>query len=302
MFILKAGMTGCLAGLMIPNATIVDDESEPRSHKALLRFRSPQIGELLGVEFKKVKVSKGIWYKDKYVEPSILMNNLYSQKVADKILSRSIEDLETVERYICDDLHAMMIDALGSRIRCDVPLMPVILGCQTVISTVSIFDMAKMVDIKSGSVIQALGAAQNLSNPIYVSKFMIDDCDVYQTVYFPDPDTTMYRATLEGDVLTVETMEPINDVEISMALAAFGISSADNIVIDFKQKIGKMAPLPNDVRKRFIRDLTTNHNVFSLGRVATWREKVLLDDCYHDVNVIRKLINADQYDRARSEV
>jgi len=36
------------------------------------------------------------------------------------------------------------------------------------------------------------------------------------------------------------------------------------------------------------------YNVYSLGRYATWRN-ILLDDVYHDINVIKQLMDSDGY-------
>jgi flavin-dependent dehydrogenase len=71
MVILGAGMAGCLAACIFTDATILEAKTEiGAGHQALLRFRSPQIGEYVGIEFKQVTVHKSIWEGGRDVAPS----------------------------------------------------------------------------------------------------------------------------------------------------------------------------------------------------------------------------------------
>ena len=56
-----------------------------------------------------------------------------------------------------------------------------------------------------------------------------------------------------------------------------------------------MTEIDNKIRGEFILDLTLTHNIYSLGRYATWRPKVMLDDVLDDIFVIRKLIQQGKY-------
>jgi hypothetical protein len=40
--------------------------------------------------------------------------------------------------------------------------------------------------------------------PIHVARYRVPKCAVYQTVYFPRPETSVYRASITGDLLIVE--------------------------------------------------------------------------------------------------
>ena len=62
------------------------------------------------------------------------------------------------------------------------------------------------------------------------------------------------------------------------------------------QKYGKIAPIDEGKRKALIGHLSTEHNIYSLGRFATWRN-LLLDDVVQDIAVIKRLMNSDGYAR-----
>ena len=68
---------------------------------ALLRFRTNQVGIARAIPFKKVKVTKAIKYDKQIItEPNLFFSNMYSQKVTDSVLIRSIDNLDPVQRYI----------------------------------------------------------------------------------------------------------------------------------------------------------------------------------------------------------
>ena len=62
MYILRAGMTGCLAAIKFPGAIILDEDSEPKfEHKALLRMRTKNLSIMTGIPFRKVEVKKFVF-------------------------------------------------------------------------------------------------------------------------------------------------------------------------------------------------------------------------------------------------
>ena len=104
MNIFGAGLAGLLAGNMFRRfkPTLHEAQSKlPNNHGALLRFRTDKVGTACAIPFKKVKVQKAIKYDGKIItEPNLFLSNLYSQKVTGSILSRSINNLDSVDRYI----------------------------------------------------------------------------------------------------------------------------------------------------------------------------------------------------------
>ena len=61
------------------------------------------------------------------------------------------------------------------------------------------------------------------------------------------------------------------------------------------QKYAKIQPIDETARKQFLAWATDNFNIFSLGRFATWRPGLLLDDLVQDVQRIEKWAFADRY-------
>jgi len=65
------------------------------------------------------------------------------------------------------------------------------------------------------------------------------------------------------------------------------------------QRYSKILPIPEVERKRLILWATDNFNIYSLGRFATWRPGLLMDDVVNDVRVIRRIINNGSYDHRK---
>lgn len=284
--IVGAGLAGLIAAHVFPQLPIVESRPEPQeSHKALLRFRSAAVGELVGVEFRPVTVRKGVWLNGDWEEPNIRAANMYSQKVLGKIIDRSIWDTSTVTRWIApEDLYDRLIDSVGQRIWWSVP-----------------WDYATNQSVISTAPMPAALTALGMSHPefrrapITVRRFRIPDCDAFQTVYYPSGDHTMYRASITGDLLICEFAgEPqgewMADVQHSLRVGAV------DPIGEVEQRYGKIAPIDEGVRKALIAKLTQDHNVFSLGRFATWRN-ILLDDVVHDAAVVKRLMTMGEYDR-----
>ncbi len=138
----------------------------------------------------------------------------------------------------------------------------------------------------------------------------IPDCDVYATLYFPDPKYGFSRASLTGSKLTLEYSFPsINsfadikiregraESDIFFALRAFGLNqiySEDTLTIT-PQRYAKIRPANERLRQDFIVHATEKFGIYSLGRFATWRPGLLLDDVVKDIAVIQKIERAGSY-------
>lgn len=299
MNIIGAGLSGLLCGAM--NATARIFESNPSSlvsHRAILRFREDKIARTLGLSFRKVTVRKAIWLDGRELNVATpRLANLYSQKVRGVIAENSLWSLGPLERYIApDDLHAVLADICGGRVEwdCEVTADRIRhLGDKVpIISTIPIPILLALLGI-----IREDGSIPDFKySPILVSRFTIPDCDVFQTLYFPDPTTPVYRATLTGSLLTIESTHP-GRAGYNMVIEAFGLGNAgvQEKLIAHKQSFGKINPVSDAPRKALLHHLTINHGIYSLGRFATWRN-ILLDDVYEDVFAIRKMIYQSQYD------
>lgn len=291
MIILGAGLTGCLAAHAFKNAVVHEYLETPNTHSALLRFRSDAVSELTGIPFKKVKVTKGIYYNGRFVQPDIRVSNLYSHKVTGGCYDRSISDISPAIRYVAPvDFHHRMLDNLGDRVVCNSKFNLKLLK-PPIISTLPLPILAT----KLGMDCPISKAEKAL--PIYVSTVTIPKCDVYQTIYFPGNDTYAYRASITGDQLIVESIHPMGESSIDqMLIDVFGINPDFNLYqMNKEQPNGKFVPLEETYRKNLMYDITSQHQIYSLGRHATWR-KVLLDDVAQDISQIERMIKHSAYD------
>lgn len=87
-------------------------------------------------------------------------------------------------------------------------------------------------------------------------------------------------------------MPPDVDDAVDRATFLLGISPFD--VVDAAARpatYAKALPIDDDVRREFISWATDNFNVFSLGRFATWRPALLLDDLVNDIRLIDRWLD-----------
>jgi len=300
MLIIGAGLSGLLAGVMYPTATIIEAQAEPRiGHRATLRFRTDKVARATGIDFRRVTVRKGISYFGSFVQPSIRLANWYSTKVAGGIFDRSIWDIAPAERWIApEDFQAQLIDQCSGRItwgeefQADSWISPK----YPILSTIP---MPKLCELYPKAVLT--WPSPNFAyQPIVVDRYRITGgCDVYQTVYFPDPGMKTYRATLTGDLLIVESTA-LGDPnrELDQVLDAFGIETqlVETLERGHHQRYGKIAPIDEAWRKRFILQMTTQYGIYSVGRFALWKN-ILLDDVHDDLLVIKRLIRLGHYEQ-----
>lgn len=297
MKIIGAGLAGLLAAHAWPTAEVLEVETLPRAaHKALLRFRCDAVSKLTGIEFKPVIVRKGIYFKGQFVPPSIQLSNYYAKKVTGMLIGdRSIWNLEPIERYIApENFYEQLIEAVGHRIRWGIAFGFIEHSHhalkEAIVSTAP-FPVT----------LRATGMTPTCFNlhraPIKVTRLRLPQTDLYQTIYFPDPEVPIYRASITGSILIVEQMNGLlNDGDVEGVLRVFGVPSDYAFIDESEQKYGKIVPIDSDIRKKLLHRLTVEHNIYSLGRFATWRN-ILLDDVVNDIAMIRKMMRVGDYGR-----
>lgn len=250
-------------------------------HKAIMRFRDFSIGYLLGISLEKIHVDKAIYYKGNFVEPNPMVLNLYSRKVAKGIYPRSVRFTESVDRYVARESFRTPIANYGYKLDRVEPHVCCFSNGEHVeydvcISTIPLPVMAKAAGLDCVK-------TKMESYPIHVNRFKIDiPSYVYQTIYFPDGALSVYRASLEGQDLIIESQSEYTSQEIPEICSAFGIHQ-NNLCNEqnYIQNDGKIVDMDDSVRKSLIMELTEKFSIYSLGRYATWRNitsDVLLDD------------------------
>lgn len=289
MIIIGAGMSGLLCGALNPGSIIYEAGPKRESdHKALFRCKNDMIGKILGIPFKEVTVHKSIWLDGKEVNPSPRIGHLYSQKVTGFITGRSILDISSGKRYIAPD---NFLDILKSRCKISYNRTVGLPGEGAPwISTIPMNKMAHLVGVQHNP------ATEFLAEPIHVTRIKIANCDSYCTVYYPSPNTPLYRASLTGNILIIESTSKIKDKDLYEVFTSLGLPHCEsNGYETFTQERGKILPVDESLRTDIISRLTLEHNIYSLGRFATWRPKVMLDDVLEDIFIIKKLIEGGNY-------
>lgn len=294
MIILGAGLSGLIAAAVNPQAKVFEAAArDAQAHRAVLRFRTPHVGEAVGVEFRKIRVHKNIWHEGAFAPPSVQLSNLYSYKVTGGYYDRSIWKTEAVDRYIApQDFILRLIDQVGDRVSWDTPVTE-LPAERPIISTIP---MKKALELAG---INLPASVQFKHSPIRVQRFRVRNSDVFQTIYYPSHNTAAYRASLTGDLLIVESVDDpkYRAVDLEEIFRSFGIRSELEVIdTNHRQSYGKIAPIDESLRRSMIEWLSRNQSIYSLGRFATWRN-ILLDDVLHDLTVIKRLINSDTYGR-----
>lgn len=299
MIIAGAGLSGLIAASMLRDEvdSVFEKQSNlPNNHSALLRFRSSVVGDAVGIPFRKVKVMKAI---DPWRNP-VADALMYSLKCTGKAQLRSILSAggEIEERFIApDDFILRLGRQVGSKIALDVNIADV-LGTKKVISTIPMPIMMDLLGWEDKPDFQYTGGWT-------ITCDLPKSVNVCATVYCPHPAIEPYRVSITDRRLIIEisdwgtamSSKPNNDLAIGAAVTALGL---DHLMDHVKQnhhmkrmKYAKIVPIDESVRKRFIVWASEHHNVYSLGRFATWRPGLLLDDVVNDVRQIQKIAGGD---------
>jgi hypothetical protein len=293
-----AGMSGLMAAQIMRRHRPVVFEAQtelPDNHGALLRFRSNVVGKAVGQKLQRVEVQKAVMVGGILIPDyaTLADANRYSLKVTGEARGRSILNLTGGERFIApDDFIRNM--SLNVEVRLEAPLTVQAVetrdsNSDPIISTIPMPALAEMV-------------GWNKIDFHYRSIWSVRACllypsvNLYQTIYYPERES-YYRASITGRQVILEyAQEPSRqsqiDDDVSKVLYNFGIDQTSRAwerpTIKF-QKYGKLLPIPEEERQRFILAMSDRHAIYSLGRFATWRQ-ILLDDVVHDVEVIDNFI------------
>jgi len=302
MKIIGAGLAGLLAANMLSHRRpeVLEAQSElPNNHSAVLRFRSPIVGDVLNIPFKKVTMIKTNAPWRNPVADALA----YSFKNGGVIRSdRSIIAGTTVaDRWIAPlNLIARMSE------RCDIKFGHKLeqFGEGTGepwVSTIPMPSLMKLLNYPGAEAIEFK------SRPGITLKARIKNCDAYVSVLVPDLETIISRISITGDELIVEIPGEHQPSDFNSSLIAqlfetifliLGFHYGDVELTDVEvkhQRYAKIMPIDDAQRKNFMHWATDNFNIFSLGRFATWRPGLLLDDLVQDVRKIDRWMNDGKY-------
>lgn len=295
-----AGLAGLLAANMLrrSDVSVVEAQPElPNNHSAVLRFRSNEVALQTGIPFRRVRVFKAVHAPVNPVADALA----YSEKVLGKLELRSVIETAPVDRWIAPpDLIGRMADGVeveyGAIWKKSADAPPVI----------STMPMPRLMDALAWT-----GPRPEFnSRPGTVIRATLKDADVYATIYYPHA-LPCYRASITGNELIIEIARELDasaniqddaSAILRQVLPTFGLwggSLTPGIRPVVKtQRYAKLARLSEEDRKTaqaFMYWATTEHNVYSLGRFATWRAGLLLDDAVQDVRKIEQWIKNGQY-------
>jgi hypothetical protein len=309
--IIGSGLAGLLAANMLRrhSVTVYEKQPElPNNHQAVLRFRDKGVSNQLHIPFREVKVFKAC------DEPDMIRAAIqYSFKCTRRYEVRSLIDLAPATRYIAPpDLIRLMADGVDIRLGCD-GAKEMIMGDPHVISTIP---MPALMDALSYP-----GPRPDfISTEGLVVKATITDCDLFMTRYYARPDVPWYRASVTGDQLIIEfsihdnvwrddwlaesQIKEIAADTVSAVAMDFGFDPLK--IIDAKAhhtryaKIGRLDAHDRALAEAFMVWATTEHRVYSLGRFATWRSGLLLDDLVGDILKIERWMGQSAFNIRKS--
>lgn len=305
--IIGAGMAGLLAARMLYRHDPIIYEQQtslPNNHSAVLRFRTPAVGEILGIPFRKVKVLKSTWMWHGPVA-SVLA---YTDKVTGTYRTdRSIDTrTELVDRWIAPpDLIQRMAEGVKVEYGIDYPIgrSP----GEKVISTMPMPALMEALDYPFHPLFSHIVGTNLVAT--------IDRCDAYASTYVPDPDIKFSRVSITGNQMVVEF--PVSPSSLDYDNQKVSMARACNIMgVDVEriikgrwevksQRYAKILPINEDDRKSFIYWASTIKGIaYSLGRFACWRPGLLLDDVVKDVRYIEKMMDNPRsyYDQQQKEI
>lgn len=310
--IIGAGMAGLLAANMLRSKEVEIYEASPglpNNHQALLRFRSGAVSDATGISFKKVNVVKDVYTSHRTKLAAMIS---YSLKVNGKPSLRSIgtafDAIAPQERYIAppDFINRMAWSLkpinFNHHVNIDDILQWLSNGDQ-IISTLPMNILAMILNDNKSKFYNFKRSIFESRTGTVIKAYFPEDWNVYATLYFPDAISIPYRASINGNELIIECAEEIDfqDDETRALVIVQGVASFFGIKTDKlkkeitinKQRYAKILAIDENERKEFIIKATNQWKIYSLGRFATWRPGLLLDDVVNDVRVINNIMNGD---------
>lgn len=322
--VIGAGMAGLLAGAVLRTDCVAVWEAQselPNNHSALLRFRTDHVAQAINVKFDEVNVIKSVV---PYVGNPIGDMIAYSIKTNGRASLRSIVSAEgKVERRFIAPSN--LIEAMACRVSAPINLGRPLNGDELLALRNHGGSGMGVISTMPMPLLMSLLQYEDKPEFGFIDGFTVNvdlpDCDVCATLYFPSPSTDFYRASITRSKLTLEycntgkykapTYEAYaNDKELAIidikeALMKFGFRLGTSDVAQMhinvkRQAYTKIKPIDERARKRFIMWASDRFNIYSLGRFATWRPGLLMDDVVNDIRVIQHIASNGNYDHKKA--
>lgn len=319
--VIGAGMSGLISAIMLNqygfDVTVYEQLPKlPKNHSALLRFKTDKVSKATAIPFRKVKAIKSI-YNSKGKALDALA---YSKKCSGYCLSdRSITE-EIGERFISP---VDFVDQLYERATsCGVKFIfnsnarpP-----SNIVSTIPLLATIGLAEKYYGpSFLRESPFAKVMTDGfrsiqgINMNAELAGHFDCFISLYMPR-DTMWNRVSITGNRLTAEyshvfggggvsideklkILDPkLMIKELSMFFSElFAPWEADKITFTIS-KNQKILPVNDDsARKSVLAYLSNKFNIYSVGRFATWRPGLLLDDIPNDIDRIADWIKNGKY-------
>lgn len=306
--IIGAGMAGLLAANLLSRRNPIVYEAQaalPNNHSAVLRFRSSIVGDALGIPFKKVQMIKApLPWRNPVADALAYSTKCFGIARSDRSI---LDGVVVAERYVApENLIQRMAEGVninyGSRALSRPPID---------FPTISTIPMPSLMAILGYHDRPKFNYVPGLNISARIAK-----CDAYVSLLIADPAFSYSRISITGDELIIEVPRKCDQAIDECTSASTKLLSAELIVSSAIEHLGiapervssiawkeqtyaKIAPIDDDARKRFLHWATVNHNIFSLGRYATWRPKLLLDDLVNDIRKIERwAFSGSHYDVA----
>ena len=322
--VVGAGLSGLIAANLLKSRgyDIEVYESQtalPDNHQAVLRFRSPILGEVLGIPFKRVQALLCLAPSAHRAQNPMLHALAYSyattgNRRTDRSITRLLDGPKVVERWVAPpDFRSILFERIENDARLGHPWEidhVRELSSTTIVSTIPM--NATCVSLWKPNLAPPLLEKPDFqANQYVVISADVLNTDAYGSIYNPyttehDPWT---RISINGSRAMMEiSLTWTDNVLISDGQRDYFIKMFENILtylldleIDYSQgspqfyhsRTDRILPIPDRFRKAFIMHLTDKHNVYSLGRFATWRPGMLLDEIIQDTNIIASMIEGD---------
>lgn len=293
--IVGAGLAGLLAGAMLRGqaAAILERQNDiPNNHSAVLRFRSSVVGDAAGIPFKKVRVLKAALGWRNPVADAMA----YSKKTNGSYTLRSVVSAtgEVSDRYIApaDFVSQMYGQCSGIPFHFGRSAVTDIMDGQgPVIWTGPLNILAEDIGLIDGEMARTFRHVPGIN-----VKFDVAGLDAYASLYVPDPMFRMARISITGsevvaecygsdDIRAISHSDIVRDTCYLLGIDPNEAGPAEARV----QRYAKILPIDESLRRKLIMTLSREHSIYCLGRFATWRPGLLMDDLVNDVRVIQRL-------------